>query len=126
MPDTPSQAPSRLRIWQQNLNRSGVTQHSLLHGPHSKQWDVYAFQEPHIRPNKCTISSPKFYTVYPSTRFSDPDRVSRAVTLISTTLSTNAWYQIPFPSPDVVVVQFVGPHNRTTLINVYNDCNDHD
>ncbi|KIK16809.1 hypothetical protein PISMIDRAFT_72884, partial [Pisolithus microcarpus 441] len=57
--------PTHLCIWQQNLNHSGTTQHSLLHGPHSKQWDVYALQEPHICPNKCTISSPKFYTVYP-------------------------------------------------------------
>ncbi|KAI6003075.1 hypothetical protein EDD15DRAFT_2143039, partial [Pisolithus albus] len=82
-------------------------------------WDIYALQEPHIRPNKNTISSPKFYTVYPTTRFSNPDRTSRAVTLISTSISTNAWKQIPFPSPDVVVVQIEGPTSRVTLVNIY-------
>ncbi|KAI5981262.1 hypothetical protein EDD15DRAFT_2183713, partial [Pisolithus albus] len=114
--------PTNLQIWQQNLNRSSTSQHAHLHGPHSEQWDVYALQEPHIRPNKCTISTPKFYTVYPTTRFSDPDLTSRVITLVSTSINTGAWRQIPFPSPDVVVVQFTSPLGKTTLINIYNDC----
>lgn len=126
MPDSPITPDSHIRIWQQNLNRSGTTQHSLLHSPHAKDWDIYALQEPHVRPNKNTISSPKFYTVYPSTRYSSPETTTRAVTLISTSISTNSWKQIPFPSPDVVVVQFTGPSTRLTLINVYNDCTKQD
>ncbi|KAI5985865.1 hypothetical protein EDD15DRAFT_2175512, partial [Pisolithus albus] len=65
MTDSPNATNSPLRIWQQNLNRSRTTQHSLLHGPHARNWNVYALQEPHIRPNKSTISTPKFYMVYP-------------------------------------------------------------
>ncbi|KIK16810.1 hypothetical protein PISMIDRAFT_15565 [Pisolithus microcarpus 441] len=45
--------------------------------------------------------------------------------LISTSLSTNAWHQIPFLSPDVVVVQLTGPHNKVMLVNIYNNCNEH-
>ncbi|KIK20587.1 hypothetical protein PISMIDRAFT_105495, partial [Pisolithus microcarpus 441] len=65
MTDNPNPPNPLLRIWQQNLNRSSTNQHSLLHGPHAKDWNIYALQEPHIRPNKNTISTPKFYTVYP-------------------------------------------------------------
>ncbi|KAI5983650.1 hypothetical protein EDD15DRAFT_2178679, partial [Pisolithus albus] len=91
MPDTPATPNSHIRIWQQNLYRSGTTQHSLLHSPHAKDWDVYArIQEPHIRANKNTISSPKFYAIYPSTRYSNPESTTRAVTLISTSISTNS------------------------------------
>ncbi|KAG1784833.1 uncharacterized protein HD556DRAFT_1231849, partial [Suillus plorans] len=112
---------TRLRIWQQNLNTSLIAQHSLLNSPIARDWDILALQEPHINRTKNTISSPYFHAVYPTTRFSSPELTSRAVTLISKTLDTNSWQQIPFPSPDVVVTQFRGPFGRCTIFNIYND-----
>ncbi|KAI5981031.1 Endonuclease/exonuclease/phosphatase, partial [Pisolithus albus] len=126
MTEAPNATLKHLRIWQQNLNCSGIAQHSLLHGPHSANWDIFALQEPHVRPNGNTISSPKFYTVYPSTHLSNPNLTPRAALLVSTTLSTNIWHQIPFPSPDVVVIQLTTATGKTTLINVYNDGDSHD
>jgi hypothetical protein len=41
---------------------------------------------------------------------------------ISTSLDTNTWKQLLFPSPDVVVVQLTGDYGKCTLINIYNDC----
>ncbi|KIK95900.1 hypothetical protein PAXRUDRAFT_139690, partial [Paxillus rubicundulus Ve08.2h10] len=40
--------------------------------------------------------------------------------LVSTALSTNSWTQLPFPSPDVVVLQLGGPNGKCTIFNIYN------
>ncbi|KAG1817233.1 uncharacterized protein BJ212DRAFT_1270724 [Suillus subaureus] len=112
----------RLHVWQQNLNTSLTAQHSLLNGPITNKWDVIALQEPHINHMKNTISSPYFHAIYPTTHFSSPKTTSHAVTLISKSLNTNSWQQIPFPSPDVVVTQFLGPFGQCTVFNIYNNC----
>lgn len=116
------EAPTRIRVWQQNLNTSLLAQHSLLNSPIARNWDIVALQEPHINSMKNTISSPYFHAVYPTTRFSTPGLTSRAVTLISKSFDTNSWQQIAFPSPDVVVIQLRGPFGRCTIFNIYNDC----
>lgn len=60
--------------------------------------------------------------LYPSTHFIKPKPKTRAVTLISTSLDTNAWKQIPFPSPDVIIAQPTGTYGTCAIINIYNDC----
>jgi len=45
--------------------------------------------------------------------------------LVNSKISTNAWRQVPFPSRDVVVVQFNTSGGCCTVVNVYND-NNHD
>ncbi|KAF9232504.1 hypothetical protein BU15DRAFT_54923, partial [Melanogaster broomeanus] len=109
----------QLKIWQQNLNTSLITQQSILNGTGVKDWNIYALQEPHINFLRSTYAPSCYHVVYPSTHLSQPELTSRAVTLISKTLNTNHWQQIPFPSPDVVVTQFHGPFGRCTLINIY-------
>ena len=61
------------------------------------------------------------HVLYPSQWFTSTRRC-RAVTLISTALSTNSWMQIPFPSMDVVVVQISSPSQTCTIFNIYNVC----
>ncbi|KAF9232837.1 hypothetical protein BU15DRAFT_32395, partial [Melanogaster broomeanus] len=87
----------------------------------AEDWDILALQEPHINPMKNTISSKRYHVIYPSTRYSAPESKSRAVTLISTYMDSNSWTQLPFPSPDVVVIQLVGSFGRCTMFNIYND-----
>ena len=113
---------TRIRIWQQNLNTSPIAQHSLLNSPIAHDWDIIAIQEPHINPMKNTISSSHFHAVYPTTRFTSPHLTSRAVTLVNKSLNMNAWQQIPFPSPDVIIIQLRGTFGRCTIFNIYNDC----
>ena len=122
MSNTNTDNATRIRIWQQNLNTSPIAQHSLLNGPIANDWDILAIQEPHINPMKNTISSSHFHAVYPTTRFTSPHLISRAVTLVNKSLNTNAWQQIPFPSPDVVIIQLRGTFGRCTIFNIYNDC----
>ncbi|KAF8835392.1 hypothetical protein BDN67DRAFT_913074, partial [Paxillus ammoniavirescens] len=119
---TPS---TRLWIWQQNLNTSQVAQLSLLNGAIVNDWDILAIQEPHLFTNGNTDSSGSFHIVYPSTRYHTPTPISRSVLLISKSLDSNSWQQLPFPSPDVTIVQLQGPYGRCTIFNVYNAYDHH-
>ena len=46
---------------------------------------------------------------------------SRAVTLVHKHINTNSWRQLPFPSADIVIIQFSGAFGKLTLFNIYND-----
>ena len=48
MPYTIEPPPTRLRIWQQNLNKSDKAHYDLINTPLHKNWDVLALQEPYI------------------------------------------------------------------------------
>ena len=110
-----------LRIWQENLNKSATAQHCILSGPFTvKEWDVVAIQEPVIDNLGNTKATPDWNVIYPSARYTHQDR-SRAVTLVNKRINTNNWRQIPFPSSDVVVVQFTGPFGLVTMFNIYVD-----
>jgi len=49
MSNTPDNQSVRLRIWQENLNKSDIAQHCILSGPiTAKDFDIIAIQEPCI------------------------------------------------------------------------------
>ncbi|KIK78061.1 hypothetical protein PAXRUDRAFT_49053, partial [Paxillus rubicundulus Ve08.2h10] len=89
-------------------------------------WDILAIQEPHIMTNGNMDSSSSFIVLFPSTCYNMPTPLLHSVLLISKSLDSNSWQQLPFPSPDVTVVQLQGPFGRCTIFNVYNDCKHHD
>ncbi|KAF9239979.1 hypothetical protein BU15DRAFT_28137, partial [Melanogaster broomeanus] len=82
-------------------------------------WDILTLQEPYIDPRKNTISTCRFHVVYPTTRYNNHAPKSRAALLISTSLDSNSWSQLPFPSPDVVVIQVTGNFSCCTIFNIY-------
>ncbi|KIJ09203.1 hypothetical protein PAXINDRAFT_49818, partial [Paxillus involutus ATCC 200175] len=95
-------------------------------GPIANDWDIIAIQEPHMKTNGSTDSPTSFVALYPSTQYDTPMPQSRSVLLISKSLDSNSWQQLPFPSPDVTVIQLQGPFGHCTIFNVYNDCKHHD
>ena len=110
-----------LRIWQQNLNNSLTAQFSLINGPITDHWDVLALQEPAFdRRTGLTKANPHWRVVYPTIKSTEETR-PRAISFINSKLSTNNWKQIPFPSRDVVITQFIGIQGNCTIINIYND-----
>ena len=122
MNPTPPANKTSLQIWQENLNKSATAQHCILSGPFTaKEWDVVAIQEPVIDTLGNTKATPDWNVIYPTARYTQQDRI-RAVTLVNKRLNTNNWRQIPFPSADVVIVQFSGPLGLVTLFNIYDDC----
>ena len=121
MSNTPDKSAIRLRIWQQNLNTSPDAQHCVLSGPDTaREWDIIAIQEPTIDTKGNTRATPDWHVIYPTHRYTQAKR-SRAITLVNKRINTNSWRQLPFPSADVVVIQFQGPFGKMTLFNIYND-----
>jgi len=121
MSNTPDNQSVRLRIWQENLNKSDIAQHCILSGPiTAKDFDIVAIQEPCIDDLGNTKATPDWNIIYPTHRYTHCSR-SRTVTLIHKRISTNNWRQLPFPSPDVVVIQLHGPFGKATIINIYDD-----
>ena len=110
-----------IRIWQQNLNTSHIAQLTLTNTLLPSDWDLIALQEPAINKIGNTRANAHWRVVYPTTKYTDGAR-SRAVTLINSNISTNAWRQIDFPSADVVIVQLSTSQGLCTIFNIYNDC----
>jgi len=114
-------------IWQQNVNKSRISQHNLISSNYlvSKQVSIIALQEPAIDNDSFTLASREWVAIYP-TLHRKPNMSTRAVTLIRTSLNLDMWEQIDFPSADVVVIQLHGEWGKVTIANVYNDCNNDD
>ncbi|KAG1854508.1 hypothetical protein F4604DRAFT_1932756 [Suillus subluteus] len=96
---------NELRIWQPNLNASLTVQASLLNNHIIANWDIIAIQEPHINFLRNTSANHHWHVLYPTLHYTQPQSKTRAVTLISTSLDTNSWKQVSFPSSDAVVIQ---------------------
>ena len=59
-------APNRLRIWQQNLNKSRVVQEDLINSGVYKDYDVLILQEPYIDSYGNTKATSDWRVVYPT------------------------------------------------------------
>ena len=110
-----------IRIWQQNLNTSHIAQLTLTNTLCPSDWDVIALQEPAINKLGNTRANSHWRVVYPTAKYTNGAK-PRAVTLINSNISTNAWQQIDFPSADVVIVQLTTSKGHCTIFNIYNDC----
>jgi hypothetical protein len=110
-------------IWQQNINKLPTCQHTLLSNNIlvKHDIDIVALQEPAINPFNNSIASRDWFSVYPTTHRTHPDK-THTLTLICTPLNTDSWEQIKFPSRDIVIITLKGPWGRLTIFNIYNDC----
>jgi hypothetical protein len=122
MTDTPI---ANLRIWQQNLNKSLISQLHLLNTAHPNQWDILILQEPWIG-HLGTRGSHNWRILYPNTYFTDKSKSPRSLILINTNIPTNSYTQIQFDSPDVTDVRITQGNQKIIIINIYNDCNNND
>src|SRR5258705_5823102 len=120
MPVQPNTTPSQLRIWQQNVDCSMVSTQHLINSDLHLRYDIIALQEPYLDTYGNTRASRYWRVVYPSSHLS-PNSRTRSTLLINSALSTNAWQQIPFDSPDVTIVQLSGTFGYLTLFYIYND-----
>jgi exonuclease III len=110
----------QLRIRQQNLNHGEGANWDFMNDDLHEHVDLLTFQEPYLDVLGNTQALQKWRVVYPTTKFTDKSRV-RLTILVNSTLNTNHWRQINFPSNDVTIIQFTGNYGRLTVINIYND-----
>jgi hypothetical protein len=125
MIDTTTQQP-RIRMWQQNVNKSLTSQLHLLNAARPNDWDIILLQEPWIGSTKTTRSTPYWRVLYPNTHFRDNAQTLRSLILINTNIPTNSYDQIHFPTQDVTGARITRERQSILLINVYNACNNSD
>src|SRR5882762_3244627 len=122
MPEQPTMQ-LRLRIWQQNINRSIIATQHIINSDMHLRFNVITLQKPYLDSYSNTRASCHWRVVYPTTHpSSHPNPPSQMVLLINSSLNTNSWKQIPFPSPDITIVQLKGAHGLLSLFNIYVDC----
>jgi ribonuclease HI len=118
--------PNRLRLWQQNLNKSRVAQEDLINSGVYKDYDVLILQEPFIDSYGNTKATNDWRVVYP-TSFLSRTHPTRSVMLVKTALDTNRWAQLSIPGTgDIVGIQMNTGNDRVTLFGIYNDCHHSD
>ena len=123
MSHTAEPPPPRLRIWQQNLNKSDKAHYDLINSPLHKSWDVLALQEPYIDSFGNTKANSRWHVIYPSPHLTN-SAVNRSVILISASLDVNKWAQIPVDGTnDISAIQLFTPRGRISIFNLYVDCN---
>ena len=98
-------SPTRLHIWQQNLNKSDKAHYDLINTPLHKNWDILALQEPYTDALGNTRANSQWHVVYPSPHHTDSS-IDRLVILINLALDVNKGAQIPVEdSNDVMAIQ---------------------
>ena len=119
----PTSSPSKINIWQQNVNRSQTGQHALISSAAlaRRGIDVVALQEPSINSFGTTIAAREWIVVYPTTHHAKPTK-TRSLILLRSNILTDKWKQIDFPSGDVTIIAISGSWGEITLFNIYNDC----
>jgi len=120
MNDTPPY--NRLRIWQQNLNKSLIAQQHLLNTASPQEWDILLLQEPWFG-NTVTRASHAWRVLYPDTHYENNTTNLQSIILVNTNLPTDCYEQIQFRSTDVTGMRIVTNAGPITVLNIYNDCN---
>ena len=126
MSSTPQPAPTRIKIWQQNLNKSRVAQEDLISSDVYRNHDVLALQEPYFDAYRNTKVTRDWRVVYPSSWLSNSS-LPRVVMLISTSIDTNQWAQLHIPNMrDLITIWISDEFGKLTIFNLYNDCQNSD
>ncbi len=116
------QQNTSLRICQQNLNKSLVSQSAFLNMLDPDQFDLALIQKPYIDWLGLTRANSKWWVIYP-TGHRDKGKVDKiqSAILVNKRISTNDWDKIDFDSPDVTAMHIHTPLGPLYIFNVYND-----
>ena len=117
----PHEACHNLQLWQQNVNKSLLSQQDLLISLKRNNYDICAIQEPYINQNGLARANYQWFTVYLSTHTTAPE-ATRSILLINTNLLTNNWKQIPIPHPDIMAIKLTGTFGKIQIFYIYNNC----
>ena len=117
-----NEPPQKIRLWQQNINRSQMGQQEMLNTISPKLIDIIAIQEPWKNAiNNYSTATTSWRLVYPTTHLTNPE-YTRSLLLISSSLSTNCWSILNINSPDITAIQVTMSDKIIWIFNVYVDC----
>ena len=76
--------PRRLRVYQQNLNKSDKAQYDLINSTAHKDWDLLLLQEPYIDTLGNTKANHNWHVLYPTSHLTK-NTMKRSVILVNAT-----------------------------------------
>lgn len=117
----------RLTIWQQNVNKSPISQHTLISNTIliEHNIDILALQKPAVNAFNQSSLSKDWISIYPSTHHLHPNK-THTLTLICASISTDSWEQIEFLSGDITALTLKGEWGKIFLLNIYNNCDNNE
>ena len=110
----------KLRIWQQNINRSLIAQQDLLNMLGNNNYDICAIQEPYLDSMNKTRANSHWTVIYPTTHMVEPKK-TRSVILVNKKLSTDKWEELDVDSGDVTGIRIKTDTNTIDAFNIYNN-----
>jgi len=78
---------AQVKICQQNVNKSLVTQSNLLHRLNPDKCDVCTIQEPYLDHLHNSCATPSWFTIYPNEHYTTPEK-TRSLILVNKHMST--------------------------------------
>jgi hypothetical protein len=84
---------TKLRIRQQNVNKSLAAMLELLAKCPPDQYDILAIQEPYIDFSGNARATPSWYMVYPDAHFREKEKPTRSMILVNKKISMATWEQ---------------------------------
>ncbi|KAI0782440.1 hypothetical protein BC629DRAFT_1289431, partial [Irpex lacteus] len=95
----------------------------MLNSVSPSRYDIILLQEPYIDDQGFSRGSMHWTMVYPPAHRTPgvPFRETRSLILVSTRLSSNAWYSLEVPSRDITGIRItLRPHHSLLIYNIYN------
>ena len=114
-----------LHFWQQNINKSLLSQLDLLNNTDPKLFNFIFLQEPHVDFLNLSRANHQWMVIYPTCHHANP-KTTRSVTLVSTRVSKNKWKQVHVQSNNVTAVELSSDFGTITFYNIYNACENAD
>jgi hypothetical protein len=111
----------KLRIWQQNLNKSFFAQSHLLHSIRPDTYDILVIQEPYLDRLGNTRDNSQWRVHYPD-QHETARQKTRSVILINKSIPTGSWSPIRIDSNDITGILVKGQDFDIAIYNIYNDC----
>jgi ribonuclease HI len=113
---------TKLRVRQQNTNKSLTATSEMLAKCSPDQYDILAIQEPHIDFLGNARATPSWYTVYPDAHFREKEKRTRSMILINKKIHTSTWRAVEMGTPDITAITIRTNTGDVLIINTYVDC----
>lgn len=107
-----------LTIWQQNIDKSLTAQHAVLNTV-NKETDIICLQEPYFDFNKKLRAMQIWWLVYPKPHDEHNPTRTRAVMLVSRSITTDSWVRLDIGSTDVVGIRLETEGRTVCIFNIY-------
>ena len=120
MDDTFGNINTKVKIWQQNLGKSNITQQEMLATATPDKWDILAIQEPWTNHLGKTRANSKWSVIYPMLKGHDNLPPPRSIILVNMKFPSESVTQILIDSNNITAIRIHTQHHTLTIINIYN------